>query len=184
VRLKDLDHLLRAAGDVTGHARFVLVGSNAILAWSQAVPEAMAISREADLFASDVSVEEAERLSDLLENIGQLSEFDETHGYYADGVSPDTAVLPLDWRTRSKVYSSPSTNGVVAVVPHPDDIALSKLCRGEEKDLDWVDAAHAAGLIDLDQMVARAGGLPQRTSTDRDRLFRLIEGVRHRGVRP
>jgi len=26
---EDLDHLLRAAGDLTGHKRFVLIGSNA-----------------------------------------------------------------------------------------------------------------------------------------------------------
>lgn len=76
----DLDHLLRAAGDLTGHKRFVLVGSNATFAWQESVPEIMTLSREADLFASDVSDDEVERISDLLENIGHLSVFDETHG--------------------------------------------------------------------------------------------------------
>jgi hypothetical protein len=174
----NLDHLLRAAGELTGHKRFVLVGSNAIFAWRQAVPEEMAISREADLFASDVSDEEAEQVSDMLENIGHLSTFDDTHGYYVDGVGPHTAVLPSDWRDRSKVYSSPGTQGVVAIVPHPEDIALSKLCAGREKDLDWVSAARDAGFIDLAQVSTRVAKLPNRTQIERNHILALIERLR------
>ena len=177
---QELDHVLRAAGDLTGHKRFVLVGSTAIFAWHESVPEIMALSREADLYASDVSDEEADRISDELENIGQLSTFDETHGYYADGVSPYTAVLPVDWKERSKLYVSPGGNGVVAIVPHPEDIALSKLCAGRDKDLDWVGAAHASGLIELATVAARAEKLPDRTPEERQRVRVLIEVVRRR----
>jgi len=184
MRPDNLDHLLRAAGDLTGHKRFVLVGSSAIFAWRQAVPEAMAMSREADLFAADVGDEEVERLSDVLENIGHLSAFDDTHGYYVDGVGPRTAVLPLDWRVRSKVYSSPATNGVSAVVPHPEDIALSKLCAGREKDLEWVSAAHDAGFIDLDRMAVRVPELPGSTAASSAHLLQLIDQIRRRRSRP
>jgi hypothetical protein len=178
---EELDHVLRAAGDLTGHKRFVLVGSNAIFAWHESVPEIMARSREADLYASDVSDEEADRISDELENIGQLSEFDETHGYYVDGVGPHTAVLPVDWRTRSKLYVSAATNGVVAIVPHPEDIALSKLCAGRDKDLDWVGAAHASGLIELGVVAARVEKLPDRTPEERTRIADLIGVARRLG---
>lgn len=175
-----LDHLLRAAGDLTGHKRFVLVGSNAIFAWRQDVPGPMARSREADLFAADVSEDEAERISDLLENIGHLSMFDDQHGYYVDGVGPHTAVLPTDWRERSKQYSSTATNGVVAIVPHPEDIALSKLCAGREKDREWVVAAHGAGLIDLERIASRVPKLPDRTEAERGRVLDLVRAIGRR----
>ena len=179
---EQLDHVLRAAGDLTGHKMFVLVGSTAIFAWyeDERVPTNMARSREADLFASGVSDEEAERISDLLENIGQLSEFDDLHGYYIDGVGPRTAVLPVDWKVRSKLYESRGANGVVALVPHPEDIALSKLCAGREKDVDWVGAAHSSDLIDLDSLARRVDKLPERTPEERERVRELIEVARRR----
>lgn len=179
---EQLDHILRAAGNVAGHKRFVLVGSTAIFAWheDELVPTAMARSREADLFASDVSEDEAERISDLLENIGQLSIFDETHGYYVDGVGPRTAVLPVDWRERSKTYAPHGGDGVSALVPHPEDIALSKLCAGREKDLDWVAAAHRAKLIELNALADRVDKLPERTPEERERIRALIEVARRR----
>jgi hypothetical protein len=180
---EELDHILRAAGDLTGHTRFVLVGSAAIFAWFDTVPEVMTLSREADLYASDVSDEDADRISDQLEDIGHLSTFDETHGYYADGVGPHTAVLPWDWRERSRLYSSAATNGVVALVPHPEDIALSKLCAGREKDVDWVAAAHSSGLIDLNSVGQRVEKLPGRSDAQRRRLRELIEvALRRRGA--
>jgi hypothetical protein len=177
-----LDHLLRAAGEVTGHRRFVLVGSNAIFAWRDAAPEPMSMSREADIYALDVSDEEAEEISDVLANIGQMSEFDASFGYYVDGVAPTTAVLPVGWRGRSMVYESPATNGVVAVVPHPDDIALSKLCAGREKDMDWVAAGVQSGLIDLDKVASRVERLPERPDVDRAVVRDRIEIARRREV--
>jgi hypothetical protein len=176
----DLDHLLRAAGEVTGHRRFVLVGSTAIFAWHEQVPHRLMVSREADLYATDVSEQEAEDISDLLGNIGHLSMFDDTHGYYVDGIGPRTAVLPSDWEDRSKVYFSKSTNGVVAIVPDPEDIAASKLYAGREKDLDWVGAAHTAGLVDLDKVAERIGKLPNLTDTRLTELLTLLEVVRRR----
>jgi hypothetical protein len=101
----NLDHLLRAAGDATGQKIFVLVGSAAIFAWRRVVPAHMAMSREADLFAFDVSERDAERIADELDgDLGQQSQFDETHGYCVDGVEPKTVVLPEDWRDRSKTH--------------------------------------------------------------------------------
>jgi len=140
----------------------------------------MALSREADMYASDVSEEQAEQISDLLENIGQLSAFDDTHGYYVDGVGPHTAVLPVDWKERRKLNAPRAANGVVAVVPHPEDIALSKLCAGRDKDLDWIGAAHASGLIDLNSVSARVTTLPARNAEQTQRIRDLIEVARRR----
>jgi hypothetical protein len=112
----------------------------------------MAMSREADLFAFGVDADEVERIADQLEEIGQLSQFDDTHGYYADGVGPETAILPPGWRNRSKTYQSPATNGVMAIVPHPQDIAASKLYAGRQKDLEWLLGAKDAAFIDLEHL--------------------------------
>jgi hypothetical protein len=175
MKRRDLDHLLRAAGEIAGHREFVLVGSAAIFAWHEHVPEPMNMSREVDLFASDVSREQAEEISDLLENIGHLSQFDDTHGYYVDGVSPETAILPPDWRDRSKTYASGATNGVTAIVPHPEDIAVSKLRAGRDKDVDWVQAAHAAGFIDRDRIAERIGAMPDLDDVVRARMQQLLD---------
>jgi hypothetical protein len=177
-----LDHLLRAAGAHTGQKTFVLVGSAAIFAWEALVPPRMAMSREIDIFAFDVSPEDAERIADELDgDLGQASQFDQQFGYYCDGVEPQTAILPLDWRDRAKEYSSAMTDGVVAIVPHPNDIGLSKLCAGREKDIDWVAAASANAMVNLGEMEALIERLPNdRPQADPDRLADLLKAVRSR----
>lgn len=66
--------------------------------------------------------------------------FDETFGYHADGVSPDTAVLPDSWISRLVPYQSENTGGVLALCLSPVDLAVSKLVAGRNKDLDYVRA--------------------------------------------
>ncbi len=159
--LSKVEHILRAAGDATGHGTFVVIGTAAIFLWERDVPGAMAISREADLFAAGVDTAEVERISDELDAIlGQASSFDETYGYYCDGVGEETAILPRDWRKRAKTYSSPATGGVTALVPHPDDLALAKLCAGREKDMAWLATGVEHGLITVGEMRSRLNELP------------------------
>ncbi len=116
----------------------------------------------------------------MLENIGHLSVFDDTYGYYVDGVGPHTAILPEDWRERSRVYTSPSAPNVEALVPHPEDIAASKLCAGRDKDMDWVGAAHAAGFINLDRVAERLDRLPNLSEVQRSIMIDRINAVRRR----
>jgi hypothetical protein len=78
----------------------------------------------------------------------------------ATGVGPETAILPVDWGLRAKEYSSPGTGGVVAIVPHPNDIALAKLCAGREKDMAWLRAAARDQIVDLLMMRASLAQLP------------------------
>ncbi|WP_297515456.1 DUF6036 family nucleotidyltransferase [uncultured Caulobacter sp.] len=156
-----IEHILRAAGRATGHKRFVVIGSAAIFLWKENVPEAMAMSREADLFADAVSADIADRISDELDSIlGQASSFDAAFGYYCDGVGEETAILPKDWRDRAKAYTSPATDGVVAIVPEPNDLAVAKLCAGREKDMDWLAWALRDGVARIDTMRARFEKLP------------------------
>ena len=50
--LAKVEHILRAAGNATGQKAFVLIGSSAIFVRSAIVPDSLAMSREADLFAN------------------------------------------------------------------------------------------------------------------------------------
>lgn len=154
-----VEHILRAAGGVTGKTEFVLIGSAAVSAWRANLPDAMVISRDVDLFAYDAP--DAEEIADLLDGaLGQASQFDSTWGYYCDGVGPNTAMLPNDWETRAMRFTSPATEGVVAIVPEPSDIALSKLAAGRPKDMAWLRAAVGHGVIDVAAMEARLPLLP------------------------
>jgi hypothetical protein len=166
-----VDHILRAAGAATGQRRFVLIGSAAIFAWRTAVPLELAMTREVDLFAYAVDQATAESIAFELDgSLGQASQFDATYGYYCDGVGPSTAILPNGWEARSKEYSNAATEGVVAIVPHPDDIALAKLCAGREKDVSWVRAAIAAGIVDPSQFRERFDQLPTDRAPGREAL--------------
>jgi hypothetical protein len=171
MEVNKVDHILRAAGAATGRTRFVLVGSAAIFAWETIVPPDMAMTREVDLFAYDVDPATAESIAFEIDgSLGQASQFDQTYGYYCDGVGPDTAILPTDWEVRAKEYASPTTGGVTAVVPHPDDIALAKLCAGREKDNVWLRAAIQGGIVDPSKIRGRMHKLPNSRAPARELL--------------
>ena len=63
--------------------------------------------------------------------------------------------MPSDRRDRAIEFSNASTEGVAAVVPEPNDIALSKRCAWRPKDVAWLRAAMANLIIDADAMRAR-----------------------------
>lgn len=169
-----LDHILRSARKVTGLERFVLIGSAAVLAWREMVPPEMVMSREADLFPFEV--DNAEQVSDELDGVlGQGSMFDETFGYYCDGVSEQTAILPTDWLKRSMEYASPSTEGTIAVVPSPDDIALAKLCAWREKDREWLIVANSHGIISLPRMKSLLPMMPDRAPAMAELKRRIMD---------
>lgn len=93
MKRSDLEHIIRAAGAVAGVMDIVVVGSQAILgAHPDAQPDLLR-SMEADVFPLRDPGK-----ADLIDgSIGELSPFHEQFGYYAHGVSPDTARLPQGW---------------------------------------------------------------------------------------
>lgn len=161
MRREKVEHILRAAGAVTGRTEFVLIGSAAVAAWRTNLPEILVISRDVDLFAYDTPDDEM-IAQELDGSLGQASPFDAEFGYYCDGVGKETAILPADWETRAMRYSSPNTNGVTAIVPEPNDIAISKLCAWRPKDIEWLRAAAAHLIIDPAIMQVRFEHLPPR----------------------
>jgi hypothetical protein len=95
-----VEHVLRAAAAITAENSFFVVGSQAILLQFPFAPDELTVSRELDLYPA-LNPEK----SDLIDGaIGALSSFDETLGYHADGVGPETAVMPPDWHTRETFH--------------------------------------------------------------------------------
>src|SRR5205814_1503280 len=96
MKRSDLEHILRASKGVTGEAEFIVVGSQAILGPFPDAPNELRQSMEADLYPRF-----RPSLSEMIEgSLGRYSQFNETFGYYADGVSPETATLPTGWEQR------------------------------------------------------------------------------------
>jgi hypothetical protein len=155
-----VDHVLRAAASVTGHRVFVLIGSAALIARIKGpTPASMLMTQEVDIYAFDVG--NVEELSDMIDgSLGQNSPFHTSFGFYADGVSPETAKMPSDWMTRASRYSSPACPGVTAIVPEENDLALAKLVAWREKDIDWLGTGVAHRILSLDEMEARLDRVP------------------------
>lgn len=146
MRRDQLEHLIRAAGEVLGESTVIVIGSQAILASVEQPTERMLTrSLEADLLPLDDPDEEK---ADLIDGVlGAGSMFDDTHGIHADGVSVDSLVAPDGWRNRLVEICNPNTNGVRGLCLEPHDLVISKLAAGREKDIEFCRAAAKAGLV-------------------------------------
>ena len=145
---EQLEHVIRAAAAITNEHSFVVIGSQAVLLpYPDAHPD-LRVSRELDLYPSM-----APEKSDLIEGaIGALSQFDETFGYYADGVGPDTAVMPADWMDRASLHYLGDTT---VVCPDMHDLAVSKCVARREKDARFVVVLLQEGMISPDTLEQR-----------------------------
>jgi hypothetical protein len=156
----ELEHVLRAAGAITGVSTWVIVGSQAILGALPNAPTELLVSQEVDLYApSD------EAASDLLDgSIGEKSPFPESFGYYAHGVGQETAILPSRWRERAVAIQTPFTGGVIGICPGPTDLAISKLAAWREKDQEFVRVLVHREIVSVDDIRARIGEVDEETA--------------------
>jgi hypothetical protein len=133
-----------------------VIGSQSILG---AIPEdrlplAATASIEVDVaFLDDPDDRKADQVDGA---IGELSPFHETFGYYAQGVSVSTAVLPDGWRDRLVLVETASTAPGRGYLLDPHDCVVSKLVAGREKDYSFAAALIEAGLIDPSLLAQRA----------------------------
>ena len=98
MKRSQVEHVLRAAAAISQAHPLVVVGSQAILLPFPDAPAELLVSRESDLYPALNPAK-----ADLIDGaIGAMSSFDETFGHHADGVGPETAVMPAAWeRNRS-----------------------------------------------------------------------------------
>src|SRR5438094_5791500 len=130
MRREDLEHVIRAAGDIADDSEIVVIGSQAILAQFPTAPAEMLESAEADVFPRH----HLDRADDIDGNIGELSLFHETHGYYAHGVGPETVIAPTGWEDRLVRLNNSNTNDITGLCMEVHDLFLSKLAANRTKD--------------------------------------------------
>ena len=134
MKRSEVEHVLRAAAAIAQEQAFVVVGSQAILLPFPNAPEELTVSRELDLYPSLNPAK-----ADLIDGaIGAMSSFDETFGYHADGVGPETAVMPADWESRT----NSSTSGMYGDLPRDPRSGRFEMRGRREKDADFVRACY------------------------------------------
>lgn len=166
-----LEHLIRAAGAISGSRRVVVIGSQAILGqYPTGAPPRATWSMEADLLPLDAP-DMAEMLSGSL---GELSPFHNTFGYYGDGVSLATATLPEGWQGRLVAIDNPNTNGYVGLCLELHDLLLSKYFAARDKDHEFCLAVVQAHLADRGVLLQRLAAMPIDAAA-RARIERRID---------
>jgi hypothetical protein len=147
-----LDHILRAAGGITGKTQFVIVGSQALHGKYPNLADDIVMSAGVDLFAP-----RQPDATELLNEIGVDSQFHVTHGFYADPVDEGTAVLPKGWKGRLVNLPVGDTAGVRGLCLEPHDLAISKYVAGRDKDRVFTRELARRGLVDRERLLALVG---------------------------
>jgi hypothetical protein len=147
MKKRQVDHVLRAAGRITGEKLFIIIGSQSLHGKHPDVADDILRSFEVDLIAKrDPS------RSEWLNVIGQDSHFHEQFGYYADPVDESTAVLPKGWKARLVNLPEGETDGVRGLCLDPHDLAIAKYAAGREKDLVFTRELATRGLVAHDRL--------------------------------
>lgn len=180
MRREQLEHIIRASGDITDQYEFVIVGSQSLLG-SVPNPEAVfTVSMEADIYPL-----QAPELADEIDGaIGEGSRFHQEFGYYAQGVGPDTALLPKDWMKRVHRVQSGNTKDRVGYCLDVLDLFLAKAAAGREKDREFCMALFEHGYVAPARVLALVSTMPgdekvQRTL--RATIRRWAKAVREAG---
>jgi hypothetical protein len=152
----ELEHVIRAAAEIAGDRDIVVVGSQAILGTHPNAPDVFLRSREADVYPRNKPGEAAA----IDANMGDLSLFDATFGYYAHGVGPETAKAPRGWEQRLVPIRSENTGGATGWCLEVHDLLLAKCAAGRERDWPFIEEAIRHGLADPEVLRARLPALP------------------------
>lgn len=153
---EQLEHVIGSAATIADDDEIVVIGSQAILGQFPDAPLELCRSMEADVWPRH----HPERAELIEGSIGELSLFHETFGYYAQGVGPETAVLPDDWLERVVRVRSLRTRGATGLCLELHDLVVAKLVAGREKDIEFIRATIAHQLLDEPTVLARLAATP------------------------
>jgi len=149
-----------------------MVGTGAVIVTAKHIPVVMMMTEEIDIYVEDAP--DPAWISDLIDaSIGRDSQFHRTFGYYGDGVSKRTAVMPLDWRGRAKEYTTPD-GLATALCPSAEDIAIAKLCAWREKDQVWLREAFRSGVAKASEAATLLRGELPEAAPSKDELLRRL----------
>lgn len=172
MKRKEFEHTIRAAGSILGVNELLVIGSQAIHASIDFEFHEAMRSIEADISALH---DHDGSKADLIDgSIGELSAFQETFGYYAQGVTPKTAVLPDGWRKRLVPFLTPATNGVTALCLEPHDLWIAKAIAGRDKDIEFCRALMRLHLVQDNTLKVRLKMVKKIKTEKRSFVLALI----------
>ena len=153
---EELEHIIRASAEVTGQYEFVIIGSQSMLGAVPNPERIFTVSMEVDIYPL-----QSPELADKIDgSIGEGSLFHETHGYYAQGVGPNTAILPRDWMSRVHRVQNRQTNDRVGYCLDILDLFLSKAAAGRPKDREFCSALLKYGYLSPEDVIDKIPIMP------------------------
>jgi len=159
----ELEHIIRASGEITAQYEFIIIGSQSILGGVPNPESVFKASMEADIYPL-----QEPQLADMIDGaIGEGSYFQQTYGYYAQGVGPDTAILPEGWIQRVHRIQNRNTNGRIGYCLNIVDLFLSKAIAGREKDREFCSALFEYEYVTLQDVLDRLPTMPIDLSEQR-----------------
>ncbi|QUN32167.1 hypothetical protein KB879_38830 (plasmid) [Cupriavidus sp. KK10] len=180
MKREDLEHIIRAAADITNEYEFVVVGSQSILGLIPNPPAVFTMSAEADIYPLN-----ATHKADAIDAaIGEGSRFHETYGYYAQGVGPETACLPAGWESRLQRIQTAGTNGRVGYCLDLVDLFMAKAAADRDKDRVFCMALIQHGYVLPRTAISRVDDMPIDRAAQgrlRARIKRWTKALRDQG---
>ncbi|KQO98698.1 DUF6036 family nucleotidyltransferase [Leifsonia sp. Leaf264] len=151
---EELAMAARRAAELTDSSELLLVGSQAIVAMYKPaqIPGEATMSAELDVVAR--SREDHFRIT---EELGEMSEFHQEHGFYVQAVRNDLISRVQGWEERAARIEVASGDRDVAVwCMDVNDLCLSMLAAERTKDVLYVNAMLQDGLADRAVIEERA----------------------------
>ena len=182
MKKQELDHVLRAAGRITGEKQFIIIGSQSLHGKYPDLADDIVKSAEVDLIAA-----KRPGRTEWLNSIGVYSRFHETFGYYADPVDEKTATLPKGWKGRLVNLPPGDTEGVKGLCLEPHDLAIAKYVASREKDQVFTRELVGRGILSEKRLLS----LLEQTPVDehvrnriRDQITAAFKAVKDRSTVP
>lgn len=175
MKKQHLDHVLRAAGRITGEKQFIIIGSQSLHGRYPDLPDDIVRSAEVDLVASKIRSR-----TEWLNIIGVASPFHETFGYYANPVDETTATLPKGWKGRLVNLPPGDTEGVRGLCLDPHDLAIAKYVARRDKDIVFNRELARRGIVTRDRLLellkrtAISADMRERARGDIERDFATV----------
>src|SRR6266478_3281824 len=147
MKKQQVDHVLRAAGRITGEKQFIIIESQSLHGKYPDIADEILTSFEVGLVAS----KKADRTG-WLNAIGVDSPFHESFGYYADPVDLKAATLPKGWKGRLVNLPPGETEGVTGLCLEPHDLAIAKYAAAREKGLIFTRELARRGIVSEERL--------------------------------
>lgn len=151
MKRSELEHVIRASGAIADDDEIIVIGSQSVLGQFPDAPATLLASMETGIYPKNKP-----DLAAMVDgSIGEGSFFHAEFGYYAQGVGPNTAVLPEGWQDRLVSIKTENTNGVTGLCLEVHDLAISRYVAGRPKDLEFTRELARLKMIDCSTLMQR-----------------------------